>query len=46
MGADATLPEEAPAREVSVKGFWMATHEVTNAEFAEFVKATGYKITN
>ena len=43
MGADATLPEEAPAREVTVKGFWMATHEVTNAEFAEFVKATGYK---
>ncbi len=38
MGADATLPEEAPAREVTVKGFWMATHEVTNAEFAEFVK--------
>ncbi|APW72082.1 formylglycine-generating enzyme family protein [Sphingopyxis granuli] len=43
MGADATLPEEAPARAVTVKGFWMATHEVTNAEFAEFVKATGYK---
>ena len=42
-GIDATLPEEAPAREVSVKGFWMATHEVTNAEVAEFVKATGYK---
>lgn len=43
MGADATLPEEAPARTVTVKGFWMATHEVTNAEFAQFVKATGYK---
>jgi formylglycine-generating enzyme required for sulfatase activity len=43
MGADAHLPEEGPAREVTVAGFWMATHEVTNAEFAAFVKATGYK---
>lgn len=43
FGADARLPEEGPARDVTVPGFWMATHEVTNAEFAEFVKATGYK---
>lgn len=43
FGADAHLPEEGPAREVTVSGFWMATHEVTNAEFTEFVKATGYK---
>ncbi|KTE13746.1 formylglycine-generating enzyme family protein [Sphingopyxis sp. H115] len=43
MGAEARLPEEGPAREARVPGFWIATHEVTNAEFAEFVKATGYK---
>ena len=43
MGADANLPEEGPAREVKVAGFWMATHEVTNAEFAVFVRATGYR---
>ena len=43
LGADAQLPEEGPAREAKVAGFWMATHEVTNAEFAEFVKATGYR---
>src|SRR3546814_7995101 len=43
MGADAHLPEEGPARDVDVAGFWIATHEVTNAEFAEFVNATGYK---
>lgn len=43
MGADPHYPEEGPPREVSVKGFWMASHEVTNAEFAAFVKATGYK---
>lgn len=33
---------EKPAVEVEVKGFWMDTHEVTNAEFAKFVEATGY----
>ncbi|MBT1701901.1 formylglycine-generating enzyme family protein [Chryseosolibacter indicus] len=27
---------------VSVKGFWMDSHEVTNRQFDEFVKATGY----
>jgi len=43
FGADAHLPEEGPAREVTVAGFWIATHEVTNAEFAEFVRATGYR---
>lgn len=43
MGADARLREEGPPREVTVAGFWMATHEVTNAEFADFVRATGYK---
>jgi formylglycine-generating enzyme len=43
LGADAQLPEEGPAREVTVAGFWMATHEVTNAEFTEFVKSTGYR---
>ena len=42
MGADARLPEEGPPREVSVAGFWIAAHEVTNAQFAAFVKATGY----
>ncbi|MFN7323158.1 MAG: formylglycine-generating enzyme family protein, partial [Sphingomonadales bacterium] len=34
MGADPQYPEEGPPREVAVDGFWMATHEVTNAEFA------------
>lgn len=43
MGADAQLPEEGPERDATVAGFWMSVHEVTNAEFAEFVKATGYK---
>ena len=34
--------EEHPQHGVSVNGFWMDTHEVTNAEFSAFVKATGY----
>jgi formylglycine-generating enzyme len=42
IGADAALPEEGPPRAVSLPGFWMATHEVTNADFAAFVAATGY----
>ena len=42
VGSDDHYPEEAPAHEVSVDGFWMAAHQVTNAEFAEFISATGY----
>ena len=41
-GEDARLPEEARSKSIPVAGFWMATHEVTVGEFAEFVKATGY----
>ena len=33
---------DAPEHEVEVGGFWMDETEVTNAQFAEFVKATGY----
>ena len=39
---DTVYPEEQPVRKTSVAGFWMDRTEVTNAEFAEFVKATGY----
>ena len=35
--------EEFPAHLVEVDGFYMDATEVTNAQFAEFVKATGYK---
>jgi len=43
MGTDDGMPYEAPVHEVAVKTFWMDRHEVTVAEFANFVKATGYK---
>ncbi len=36
---------EAPAHKVSVDGFWIDAHDVTNAEFRKFVEATGYKTT-
>jgi sulfatase modifying factor 1 len=42
---DTLYPEEGPIREVSVRSFWMDRTEVTNADFAAFVKATGYVTT-
>jgi formylglycine-generating enzyme len=41
MGGD-VYPEEGPRRTLSVDGFWMDRTEVTNADFAIFVKATDY----
>src|SRR6266705_4839974 len=43
MGTDDGMPYEAPAHEVAVNSFWMDEHEVTVAEFAKFVAATGYQ---
>jgi len=47
MGADnkQAYEDEYPKHKVSVHGFWMDATEVTNAEFARFVKATGYVTT-
>ena len=42
MGSDRHYPEEAPAHDVSVDGFWIDPHTVTNEEFARFVADTGY----
>jgi sulfatase modifying factor 1 len=42
MGSDDHYPEEAPAHAVTVSGFWIDRHQVTNAAFRRFVKATGY----
>lgn len=42
LGSDAHYPEEGPVREATVEGFWMQTHQVSNADFAAFVDATGY----
>ena len=42
MGSERFYPEEAPVRDVAVDGFWMDERTVTNAEYAEFVRKTGY----
>ena len=42
MGSDEHYPEEALSREVTVASFWIDRHDVTNAQFARFVAATGY----
>src|SRR6185369_2328286 len=43
MGCDdCEMPDTQPVHLVSVDGFWMDRTPVTNARFAEFVKATGY----
>lgn len=43
MGDEPHYPDEGPPRQVALKGFWIQAHEVTGAEFAAFVKATGYR---
>ncbi|GAA4921787.1 formylglycine-generating enzyme required for sulfatase activity [Actinomycetospora succinea] len=43
MGSDRHHAEEAPARPASVDGFWIERHPVTNAQFAAFVRDTGYR---
>lgn len=47
MGGDnaQAQPDEYPKHSVTVNNFWMDKTEVTNAQFAAFVKATGYVTT-
>jgi formylglycine-generating enzyme required for sulfatase activity len=44
MGADDAQgdSDELPKHKVAVGAFWMDAHEVSNAQFEAFVKATGY----
>lgn len=44
MGSElpGTRRNEQPTHKVSVDGFWLDTHNVTNAEFLRFVEATRY----
>ncbi len=42
LGSATHYAEEGPVREVTVDGFRMQAHQVTNADFAAFVDATGY----
>ena len=47
MGSDLddARRDEQPVHRVRVSGFWIDTTEVTNAQFAKFVDATGYVTT-
>lgn len=42
MGSDTDYSEESKAHKVTVSGFWIDRHDVTNAQFRKFVVATGY----
>ena len=42
MGSTSFYPEEAPIHTVTVAAFAIERHPVTNAQFADFVEATGY----
>jgi formylglycine-generating enzyme required for sulfatase activity len=44
MGSDNGKPDEAPAHQVTVHSFWIDHNDVTVAQFARFVEATGYKM--
>lgn len=43
MGTEDFYPEEAPVRLATVGSFWIDETPVTNAAFADFVAATGYR---
>jgi len=47
MGSSSPLAKinEKPTHTVRLKGFWMDKTDVTNAQFAQFIKATGYVTT-
>ena len=42
MGSSRFYREERPVREARVEGFWIDPFPVTNDQFSQFVKATGY----
>jgi sulfatase modifying factor 1 len=43
MGSEGGMPDESPVHEVTLKPYWIDRHDVTVAQFAQFVAATGYK---
>jgi formylglycine-generating enzyme required for sulfatase activity len=42
MGSEAFYVEESPVHEVTIDGFWIDRHAVTNERFARFVAETNY----
>jgi formylglycine-generating enzyme required for sulfatase activity len=43
MGGPPSVADARPVVRVYVDGFWMDATEITNGEFARFVRATGYR---
>lgn len=43
MGSDKHYPEEVPAHQITIDGFWMDQYVVTNEEFHRFVETTKYR---
>ncbi|MDT4830975.1 Serine/threonine-protein kinase pkn1 [compost metagenome] len=43
MGSEHFYAEERPSRQARVEPFWLDRGPVTNAEFARFITATGYR---
>lgn len=43
MGSERYYPEERPVRPACVKPFWIDVSPVTNAQFAQFIRDTGYR---
>ncbi len=46
MGSNEFYREERPAHRETVQGFWIDRYPVTNADFRQFVSATGYVTTS
>jgi formylglycine-generating enzyme len=46
MGSNEFYREERPAHREMVQGFWIDRYPVTNADFRQFVSATGYVTTS
>ena len=45
MGEDPRYPEEGPPRQIHVQAFQLDVHEVTNAQFKNFIEQTGFRTT-
>lgn len=43
MGNEKGKYDQRPAHRVKVRGFWLGKYEVTNEQYAKFLKATGYR---